>query len=210
MVDVTVLAQVASDYFRTQEALPVPQGVVVDAGANVGMYTTLVALAQPTVVVHAFEPLAKAFASAGRNVAANGVADRVHLHRAALGREETSLPLALAYRGSQGTLAEDVLCDVRTGKTEQVPVVPLDTYCQRHGVEHIDILKIDVEGWEVEVLRGAQRILPRTRVVVLEWHSLDRAEYAHRLLEDAGLAHLVPVSDDPSRQAGIGYWVRPS
>ena len=41
---------------------------------------------------------------------------------------------------------------------------PLDDYCAEHGIERIDLLKLDVEGAELEALRGAERLLREARV----------------------------------------------
>jgi FkbM family methyltransferase len=202
------LAEVAHDYFRGTTALVVPGGVVVDAGANVGMYSVLVALAQPTAIVHAFEPIATSFNAAQANVTVNGVADRVKLNQRALGSEATSEQLSLTCRGRRGTLCADLLSKLsRTGATEVVSVVRLDDYCEIVGVERVDVLKLDLEGYEVNVLEGTST-LAHTRVVVMEWHSPDRAQRADRLLTQAGLVLVAPFSDAFHRTVGIGYWAR--
>ena len=206
--DVMVLAQVAQDYFRTRTALVVPGGVVVDAGANVGLYSVLVALAQPTAVVHAFEPVAACFEAAQANATVNGVVDRVNLNRQALGGGAANDHISLTFGGRQGTLSADILSDARTGATQVVSVVRLDDYCEGVGVERVDVLKLDVEGYEVNVLEGAPQTLAHTRVVVMEWHSPDRAERADHLLAQAGLTFLPPFSDALHTACGIGYWVR--
>ena len=206
--DVMILGQVAQDYFRTETALVAPGGIVVDAGANVGLYSVLVALAQPTAIVHTFEPLAACFQVAQANAAVNGVVDRVHLNRQALGSEATSEHLSLTLGGRQGTLCTDMLNDFRTGATQVVSVVRLDDYCESMGIERVDVLKLDVEGYEVKVLEGAFQVLACTRVVVMEWHSSDRAQRADRLLVQAGLTLVAPFSDALDRTFGIGYWVR--
>lgn len=207
--DVMALTEVAHDYFRGTTALVVPGGVVVDAGANVGMYSVLVALAQPTAIVHAFEPIATSFSAAQANVTVNGVADRVKLNQMALGSEAKSERLSLTCRGRQGTLCADLLSRLNgTGATEVVSVIRLDDYCEIIGVERVDVLKLDVEGYEANVLEGARRTLAHTRVVVMEWHSPERAQRADRLLTQAGLVLVAPFSDAFHQTVGIGYWAR--
>jgi hypothetical protein len=136
------------------------------------------------------------------------VVDRVNLNRQALGGEAANDHISLTFGGRQGTLSADILSDARTGATQVVSVVRLDDYCEGVGVERIDVLKLDVEGYEVNVLEGAPQTLAHTRVVVMEWHSPDRAERADHLLAQAGLTFLPPFSDALHTACGIGYWVR--
>jgi FkbM family methyltransferase len=158
--------------------------------------------------VHAFEPLAACCKAAQANATVNGVVDRVNLNQLALGSEATSEHLSLTFGGRQGTLCADILNDVRTGATQVVSVVRLDDYCESVGVDRVDVLKLDVEGYEINVLEGAPQTLAHTRVVVMEWHSPDRAQRADRLLVQAGLTFEAHFSDALHGAGGIGYWVR--
>jgi FkbM family methyltransferase len=51
----------------------------------------------------------------------------------------------------------------------QVEVKTVDSYCQENSIDHIDFLKMDVEGWERDVLLGAQAMLPKTDFVQFEY-----------------------------------------
>jgi FkbM family methyltransferase len=208
--DLNVASQVANDYFRAPEAYPSPGGIVVDAGSNIGIYGVLVALIEPTARIHAFEPIASNDAAARENCRANQVAGRVVLNQCALGASAGTARLALTYGGRQGTLADDILLHVRSGGYEEVDVVPLDHYCDRAAIESVDLMKIDVEGHEVELLAGAQGILKRTRLVVLEWHSGSRLYDATQILRAAGLTRVEYCSDPPERPIGIAYFSRHS
>src|SRR5205814_1039651 len=50
-----------------------------------------------------------------------------------------------------------------------VPVVRLDTYVREHQIPHIDFIKIDTEGYELEVLKGAQAVLPLVDAIQFEY-----------------------------------------
>lgn len=63
------------------------------------------------------------------------------------------------------TLADETLAGY---ETIDVELRILDDFAQEHGLDHIDYLKIDVEGSEYEVLEGAQTMLPRTGVIRAE------------------------------------------
>jgi hypothetical protein len=76
----------------------------------------------------------------------------------------------------------------------EVPVVTLDNACAREGVEGIDILKADVEGHEIPVLRGANRLMQAEQIDMLavEYNREAQRESGHdprdlgRLLEERG------------------------
>eukprot|EP01037_Dinobryon_pediforme_P027056 gene27056-29810_t len=120
--------------------------VFLDVGANVGAYTLLASGAVGATTI-AIEPIAESAGALSRNVNLNGCAARVHLHRVAVG--ET--PGTLSMTTSHGTMNHVV-----EGGGNTVPVMTLDEICR--GVAPA-VLKIDIEGYEVPCLRGAQSVL---------------------------------------------------
>ena len=133
-----------------------PGGVALDVGANVGAYALLMGgWVRPGGRVYAFEPSGQAFEGLRAHIGLNGLADVVHPVRAAVSDREGRA--ALAAEGHHGTsrLASG------TGEgTETVETVTIDQFCAR---EHIvpTLIKIDVEGWELEALRGARDTIAR-------------------------------------------------
>jgi hypothetical protein len=65
-----------------------------------------------------------------------------------------------------------------------VEVVSLDDYCRLHNIWP-DAVKIDVEGFEEHVLRGAREVVERARHLVLEWHTQDLHDKCRSLLESS-------------------------
>jgi FkbM family methyltransferase len=124
---------------------------VADVGAFIGLYT--VALARRVGAegrVHAFEPDRASYSRLCQHVQMNGVSDRVRAYPSAVGAESTHLRFA-GNRGSESTVATS-----SAEGAEQVEAVCLDSV---FAAEPVDLLKIDVEGYEVHVLRGAVRLL---------------------------------------------------
>jgi FkbM family methyltransferase len=90
-----------------------------------------------------------------------------------------------------------------------VPTVDVNKAWRAHaGDLPVDVLKVDVEGFELEVLRTIPELLARTNAVVLEWHKwiTDRAPI-DALLDGAGLRFETVVTEDP--HCGVAYYRRP-
>jgi len=133
--------------------------LAVDVGAHVGFWSYYLAL--NFRAVHAFEP-SEAFAHCfERNVRAKNVV----LHRAALGAEEGSVALETVAGNSGAT-------HVRPGAAGDVRMRRLDDY----GFENLDLLKVDVEGYERRVLTGARDTLVRCKPVVI----VEQKDFASR------------------------------
>jgi FkbM family methyltransferase len=125
---------------------------IFDVGANVGSYTKqALQICGADTVVHAFEPSGAAFA---RLDAQFGKLPNVHLSKAGIGAAPGAATLYFDEPGS-------VLASThgRGKHREEVKIITLDDYCAEHRIEHIDLLKLDLEGGELEALQGARRIL---------------------------------------------------
>lgn len=136
---------------------------VVDVGAFLGHFTLLAARAAgPSGHVHAFEPDPRDYVWLVRNIEANGFTDRVVSEAVAVSNRSGTALLHLAERDrSQSSIvfAEDAVDAVR------VPTVALDEHLT-HDAE-VGVIKIDVEGAEIQALRGMERILTTSPRIAL-------------------------------------------
>lgn len=205
---VNVLRQVCDDYFRHPECVPQAGELVIDAGANIGCYSMVAAMLEPTMRSHAFEPLACAYAKLTMNCRINDLAGRIVTNQTALGSKPGEFELEHTLRGHQGTLTDD-LADGDYG-SEAVSVVQLDRYIADSELRAPGIMKLDVEGFEVEVLAGAENALRTVRLLVTEWHSSERLDGVTRAATKAGLDLLSSCSDDLGEPIGIAYFRRPT
>jgi FkbM family methyltransferase len=166
-----------------------PGDTVVDAGANVGYMTVLASVAAgPGGRVLAFEPHPALFAVAQRNVQAAAARTRV---------ADTKLfQVALSDQTGAGALEipQDFDANDGTARISAVPAagattvpVALETLDHALGATMVAVLKLDVEGFEPHVLRGAARTLAERRIrhIVFEDHDIASSEVV-RLLRQAG------------------------
>lgn len=136
-----------------------PGAVIFDVGANFGYYALMLAAAlDRKCEVHAFEPTEATFDRLTRHIALNGM-DCVHAHRMAL----SDAPGTASMRGRAGNSGAAF---VEPGEGE-VRVSTLDAFVAGQGLQRLDFIKLDVEGFEPHVLRGGERVLRELRPALL-------------------------------------------
>ena len=140
--------------------------VVFDVGAYVGIFAMSAALGAPERHVHAFEPVPESFARLSENLRANDLA-RVHAVRAAVGETDGETTLHVPD-GVWLPSHSSTHSGFRPGtRPVRVPALTLDRYARDHGIDRLDLMKIDTEGNEDEVLAGATELFQRSRPFVL-------------------------------------------
>ena len=145
--------------------------ILVDVGANEGSYSSAVLKVKKDARVFAFEPHPETYT---RLTSVLSGAENVTCINAACGSAPGKLAL-FDYEGSTGTqhasLHEGVIERVHNGRSAQraVDVVTLDIFATNHNISVIDLLKIDTEGHELEVLKGAKHLLRRGGIKAIQF-----------------------------------------
>lgn len=137
-----------------------------DVGANTGAYTLLACAQNPSMRALAYEPVPRIHERLVDNIALNGFDDRCTTRQVAVadahGTTELHVPLSLMP--SSASLARHGFRDIR-GELVKVEVTTADR--DTAGGPRVDLVKIDVEGFEDRVLAGMPRILSEDRPVVI-------------------------------------------
>lgn len=134
--------------------------VICDVGANLGIYSLAAAAANSNAVVHAFEPTSEIVQQLRSTLELNKLDQKIHVHQVAVGQQAGKAYLnhfGLESHGNEGM--NFVSEDQRASQTTVVDVMSLDDFCSTHAIETIDLMKIDVQGNEPAVLRGASRLI---------------------------------------------------
>jgi FkbM family methyltransferase len=142
--------------------------VVLDVGANVGVWAQSVLQANPCCTLHAFEPSPTTFATLRRRL---GGRAGVKLHNVGVGAE----PGRLRYHdyGADSPASSFHSRALTTGAAPQriveLQVVPLDEVLGSEDLRRVDFVKIDTEGFELPVLRGLTSALRARTVMGLQF-----------------------------------------
>lgn len=195
------------DYERveleTLEAILEPGMHFVDVGANIGIHTVVAARAVGTAgKVFSFEPFMENFDVLKANVEMNALTN-VQLEMVALGAHSDLLPLSIDPHSIGTHTLVNHENDPR--RTVQVPVTSLDEYFEGHS-HPLDVVKIDVEGFEPQVLAGGKHALASTRHVLVEVARVRGCDPRTLLdlLADFPYAYIFgPTSLEPVTAAGL-------
>jgi FkbM family methyltransferase len=165
-----------------------PGHVVLDVGAHVGYYTLLSAvLAGEGGAVWSFEPNPRNARFLRRHAEINGLAS-VRVTEAAVAAADGTARFDFGSGSGTGHLATAGALEVRT--------VRLDRFCAEKGIAP-DVVKIDVEGAEMEVLRGARATLARHRpTIFLSTHGAEVHRESLAFMAGAGYECRPVLGDD--------------
>ncbi|HEY2153175.1 MAG TPA: FkbM family methyltransferase [Vicinamibacterales bacterium] len=184
-------------------ALLKPGDVAIDVGGHIGFFTMEMAGAVgPTGRVYAFEPLDTNANLLERSIAENGFEDRVIFQRAAVGAATgtATLTFPLETLNSGGAyLLRDGTAALAGNERREVPVVALDAVELRRPVRFI---KMDVEGAEPLVLRGADRLLREDKPIILSELHPTQLQRASGMTAEAFLAQIASAGYRAHRVEG--------
>ena len=178
MIDFNIYYLRSYERFTTRRLLDFvkPGGIFVDVGANIGYFTLRAARrVGPTGRVYAFEPMQRAYDRLVQHVSLNGLSnvktERLVVTSRSSGRQSVS------FRNSWKLFDAPAVDD----EPEQVDTTSLDDYVVRAGVSRLDMMKVDVDGYECRVISGAKETLRRFRPVLI----LEMGKYTTRAVGDS-------------------------
>jgi methyltransferase, FkbM family len=179
---------------------PSPDTLMI-VGVHVG--ALLVPLARRAQRVIGFEPNPPTYKLARLNLLLNDVTNVTLEHRA-VGQSSGAVSIVAnpINTGNATVRAAEI------GDADSVEQISLDDYCSRHAIQTIDLLVIDIEGYELHALRGADQTLAHTRTAYIEYapeqlrqHGSDPAtlidlllpRFNHMYLLDDGVREFTPA-----------------
>jgi FkbM family methyltransferase len=187
-----------------------------DIGANCGIYPVLACAVNPQVQVVAVEPVPKIFAALENNIRSNNLGARVKLLKTAV---STAVGIAQFHESEDPTMGSLNVQGYRgkKGKVIEVPTTTLDLIVQGMPVAP-DLIKIDVEGFEDQVLSGGDHTLAVVRpTFVIEANPdgpyrklteiFSRHNYEFHHLTETGMVKKAAIEPDQSPDSDCRNWV---
>jgi FkbM family methyltransferase len=153
--------------------------VVLDVGANIGLTTAFFAEFAPGGVIHSFEPSPEAFPYLVETVRINGFTNVV-LYQLGLG----SVSGELSFVDDPNSASASHLAIDETGRrgsSLKVDVETVDEVVERVGIDRLDLIKIDVEGFDLDVVEGALTTIERLKpACILEFNTFTMQAFRNR------------------------------
>ena len=155
--------------------------VVVDAGARIGTFAAKIsaAVGEEGRII-AIEPEPRNFACLRKNIEANGLKNVVAIQRALWSRKQR-LNLYLSGNAAAHSVHNDPFYS-STGNTIEADADTLDDILEGLGVESVDFIKMDIEGSEIEALKGMRKILEsNVQLAIASYHPVE-GKLAHTVI----------------------------
>lgn len=151
-----------------RKSIPPPY-IIFDVGSNKGQFLKLIttSLKSDGISVHCFEPGKETFRILTESAAGD---PRVTMNNCALSREPGEAKLFYDNTGSGlASLTQRKLdhFNIEFNQSEEIRVSTIDEYCADKGIKRIHLLKIDIEGHELDALAGAQNMFARGAVDIV-------------------------------------------
>ena len=162
---------------------------IFDVGANDGHYAEVLLKEFPSeTTLHCFEPSGFSFEKLSKRFDAH---ENVRLVNLGLGSKSESRELYFDTKGSGWAslyARQDTGFNHHLSNSEEISIITLDDYCKDNGIDKIHFLKVDVEGFELEVFRGGQEILPNIDLIQFEFSfaNYDSRTYLFEFFETLG------------------------
>jgi len=159
--------QYNQQHLDIERILNKPNPVILDIGANSGQTINGFKAKFPESTIYAFEPGIETF---NRLEQLYRDTANVHLYNIALGSEKSRLTFHDNEHSVMSSFLENGT-KIHFGEvigTREIELTTVDDFCMTHNISKIDVLKIDTQGFDLEVLKGAIGILPNISIILTE------------------------------------------
>lgn len=156
--------------------------VIFDAGVFVVDHVDQYFAQNSICQVHGFEPIPESYAIAKRRFAKEE-GKRFFLNHVALSDQPGKLILH-SYQGVSSFYKNQFHVDNPDSREVEVSAITIDDYVAQNNISHIDFIKLDVEGYELNVLRGAIRCLQDKKIAQVQFEFAMNQDYSFKNIYD--------------------------
>jgi len=164
ILDEIYLKKVYASYFEGKKDL-----TIIDCGANIGLFSLYAY--DFAKKIYAIEPSEQHVRVLKRMIDFNKLADKVVVCQNAIFYEDKNMVLGHNQNTTMFSLNKNVMD--KSLPTENVKAVTMETFFKENDINHVDFLKLDIEGAECEVVggKGFENVADRIDAMVVEWHA---------------------------------------
>ena len=199
-----------TDVLQIYAGLIRPGSVVLDIGANIGLYSLLGSeMVGPKGRILAFEPEPNTHAVLLKNLSANRIKNVTALPMALSDRNgivELAVPVVVKARFEYGDSYLSMNPSATEGSSNAIPCRRLDEVLEEMNISKVDLIKIDVEGAEYLCLSGAERLLQEDHkpIILLECDEILSRRFGHSVFDTLLLLHQHGYECE---QIGLHQWI---
>jgi len=179
-----------NDHFLIPEFSGKNANLVIDLGASEGYYTLKLKQNNPTCKVIVVEPNPLAFEVLEKNIKSNKLSDVILVNKAICKKNEKMVfeivENVSAIGGKDLGIMDRPWLKKEMVKKIKVDCITLNKLFQEYKINKVDILKLDVEGMELEILKSSKNLLNKIQKIVVEWHSKEIRDELKKFLKNNG------------------------
>ena len=160
-----VISKVLKKYIKSEKP------IFFDVGANVGDYAKELRIEFPNAIIYAFEPNANTFETTQKNLSSLDIYC-VNLGMGNQSEKKNIYSYDSDKSSQHATIYKDLMLDfykVESIAEIEMELTTIDNFCQQQQIDFIDFLKIDVEGHEIEVLKGAKNKIDEKKIKIIQF-----------------------------------------
>ena len=182
--------------------------VIIDCGANIGLFALYIQSIAPGAFVHCFEPAESTRKILEKNIAENNFGDFVKVYPYGVFNQRSTIELLKSdLSGHRSFVESQFVAKASEAETEKIECISLAEAMEMAGARRVDFLKVDVEGAEIEILEGASsETLDKIERVALEYHNIIRQgakDRVVRVLKGSQFSSIVSYPDHPDDRLGV-------
>jgi FkbM family methyltransferase len=133
---------------------------VFDIGANNGDLAVTYFEHFPVADIYSFEPVSTTYSELAKTTKTR---PRVHAFRCGMGKERGTVPINVNPSSTKSSILHSRVED----QTETISINTVTEFCKENHIETIDLMKIDTEGYEIEVLEGSRDLLEHQKIKII-------------------------------------------
>jgi len=181
------------------------QSVFIDIGANSGHHSLY--LSQCCKQVYAFEPFPPLVDKMKKRMRRNNI-ENVSVHALGIGSKDKEKLYYYSHTNNKGTGSFVNTDESLNAEYDKLKIVDGSAYFESNQIKHADVIKIDVEGYEPQVLKGLKTFFEKTRpIVCMEFNQITRLE----IPKESVLLDLIPqdyVIKEFHPKGKVGYEIK--